>query len=235
MSTRQKQGILFLAGMKENKMKGSVVREKISGKSKVIGFLLVILLSIPFPVLGQPSFNFNLSGTWNCDDGGNYYFRQIGDKIWWYGEPSPQNPAWTNVAHGEIYANKIVVTWADVPKGRLMNTGHLELEVVSDTRIVARIKTGGFGGSAWTRSGTTQVGGINLTGDWYDPWQSTKIIQADGKLTVTIGTRRGPYQGEFTGPNTIKVDFYDDRPCCTAVIEDANTIRWSNGIIWKRK
>ncbi len=118
----------------------------------VTGLSLIVLLGT-IPAFGQPSFSYNLSGTWNCDDGGIYYIRQVGDRIWWYGEASPNSPLWSNVFEGEIYGNKIISKWADVPKGRLTNSGYLELEVVSESRIVAKTKTGGFGGSVWTKSG----------------------------------------------------------------------------------
>lgn len=94
---------------------------------------------------------FNLSGVWRGDDGGYYYLRQIGNRLWWFGESSPYSPAWSNVAHGVIHGTEVQLQWTDVPKGHIMNSGMLILEVLSNTKIVARHKTGGFGGSVWTR------------------------------------------------------------------------------------
>jgi TolB-like protein len=93
----------------------------------------------------------NLSGAWQCDDGGVYYIRQLGNKIWWFGENHPNSPSWSNVAYGEIYGSEIRLQWSDVPKGYIMNSGELILDIVSGGRLSARHKTGGFGGSVWTR------------------------------------------------------------------------------------
>jgi len=93
----------------------------------------------------------NIHGVWNCNDGGKYYIRQIGSKIWWFGESSPTNPGWSNVAYGTLTGNELRLEWADVPKGSIMGMGTLILQVISNNRIEARQKTGGFGGSIWTR------------------------------------------------------------------------------------
>lgn len=93
----------------------------------------------------------NIHGVWNCNDGGKYYIRQIGSKIWWFGESSPTNPGWSNVAYGTLNGNELRLEWADVPKGSIMGMGTLILQVISNNRIEARQKTGGFGGSIWTR------------------------------------------------------------------------------------
>lgn len=99
----------------------------------------------------KPSGSFDLSGKWYGDDGGIYYIRQIGNRIWWFGENHPNAPSWSNVAYGEAHGAEIRLQWADVPKGYIMNSGTLVLEILSNGRIAARHKTGGFGGSVWTR------------------------------------------------------------------------------------
>jgi len=55
------------------------------------------------------------------------------------------------VAYGTLTGNELRLEWADVPKGSIMGTGTLLLQVISNNRIEARQKTGGFGGSIWTR------------------------------------------------------------------------------------
>ncbi len=92
----------------------------------------------------------NLTGVWNCNDGGRYYIRQLGSKVWWFGENSPASPVWSNVAHGDRVGSQLRLEWADVPKGRIMNSGILILNI-SGNRLTAAQKTGGFGGSVWTR------------------------------------------------------------------------------------
>jgi hypothetical protein len=93
----------------------------------------------------------DLTGVWNCDDGGKYYVRQLGTTVWWFGEQDPDNPGWSNVMRGTISGNMINADWADVPKGGVMQSGNLVLQIASNNQLVAISKTGGFGGSTWTR------------------------------------------------------------------------------------
>ncbi|TAN44633.1 MAG: hypothetical protein EPN22_05985 [Nitrospirae bacterium] len=94
---------------------------------------------------------YNLTGVWRSDDGGLYYIRQIGNKVWWFGESSANSPAWSNAAYGEIIGNELRLQWADVPKGYNMNSGSLVLNIISNGRLTAREKIGGFGGSDWVK------------------------------------------------------------------------------------
>ncbi|MFZ2470958.1 MAG: hypothetical protein WAW52_03345 [Methanothrix sp.] len=93
----------------------------------------------------------DLTGVWNCDDGGIYYVRQLGTTVWWYGELDPNAPNWSNVMRGAISGNMINADWSDVPKGSVMQNGNLVLQIASNNKLVAISKTGGFGGSVWTR------------------------------------------------------------------------------------
>lgn len=93
----------------------------------------------------------DLTGVWNCDDGGKYYVRQLGTTVWWYGELDPNTPNWSNVMRGSISGNMINADWTDVPKGSIMQNGNLVLQIASNNKIVAISKTGGFAGSVWTR------------------------------------------------------------------------------------
>ena len=109
--------------------------------------------SVLFSVLYLlPSVAFaDLTGTWSCNDGGKYYVRQIGKEVFWYGERSVTNPSWSNVANGTVDGNNIILRWADVPKGSIMGEGTLILNMVNANKFQATTKTGGFGGSIWTR------------------------------------------------------------------------------------
>jgi hypothetical protein len=110
--------------------------------------ICILLLAVMVPVVAAAA---DLTGAWSCNDGGTYYLRQLGSELWWYGEQSPSNPAWSNIAYGSVAGNRIELKWTDVPKGHIMNNGMLQLEMTPDGKIVARNKTGGFGGSVWTR------------------------------------------------------------------------------------
>ncbi len=93
----------------------------------------------------------DLTGMWNCDDGGKYYIRQLGNEIWWYGEANPDSSGWSNVMHGTISGNTINGKWADVPKGATQSDGTINLNIESNNRLNVIQKTGGFAGSVWTR------------------------------------------------------------------------------------
>jgi hypothetical protein len=107
--------------------------------------------TIPGTILGSTPTPINLTGIWNCDDGGRYYVRQLGTALWWFGEQDPNYPSWSNVMRGTVRGNMINAEWSDVPKGSIMQYGNLILQIASNNRLGALSKTGGFGGSVWTR------------------------------------------------------------------------------------
>src|SRR6188474_1602815 len=75
--------------------------------------------------------NIDLTGAWAGDDGGIYYFRQIGSVLWWNGMsgrdlgPLELGRAWNNVGRGVIDGLEIVVEWSDVPRGEIFGDGTL--------------------------------------------------------------------------------------------------------------
>jgi hypothetical protein len=140
----------------------------------------------------------DLTGVWSCDDGGLYYIRQLGDTVWWYGEQSSSNPAFSNVATGTVDGSTISLDWADVPKGQTTSSGILVLNVESTDTLTAIQNTGGFGGSVWTRmaispANPAQPGpGTSLPG----PTASVPVSSGMGAPTPTTpGTNA-------TGPTT---------------------------------
>jgi hypothetical protein len=97
------------------------------------------------------SFAADLTGVWSSDSGGTYYVRQLQNEVWWFGEESPKDPGWSNVAHGTLKGNILNLKWSDVPKGSAISNGILTLELTSDDKLIAKKKTGGFGDSEWSR------------------------------------------------------------------------------------
>lgn len=93
----------------------------------------------------------NLNGRWSASDGGTYYIRQVGNQLWWYGESPNQGATWSNIFHGQIRGKEVAGKWVDVPKGRNNLAGEITLRVVSSNQFKAVRRTGGFGGSLWTR------------------------------------------------------------------------------------
>lgn len=96
----------------------------------------------------------DLTGTWQGDDGGSYYIRQIGEQVWWYGEEQSINPGWSNVASGELNGNNLELKWVDVPKGRASGQGTLSLIVENSGNRLTAQQNIGFGASTWNRIST---------------------------------------------------------------------------------
>ena len=95
---------------------------------------------------------FNIEGIFTCDWNGNYYVRQIGNEILWFGEDDNVTPTWSNVAHGTINGDVLNVIWADVPKGSIMQHGKLVIKILSNDNFILTTQEGDpFGSSNWTR------------------------------------------------------------------------------------
>ncbi len=94
--------------------------------------------------------NIDLTGRWRGDDGGIYYINQVEDEVFWFGESSDQI-SWTNVYHGCISGDRIIGSWSDVPKGNVRQAGEMDIRIITPRRLESTRKTGGFGGSLWTR------------------------------------------------------------------------------------
>lgn len=92
-----------------------------------------------------------LTGKWSCNDGGSYFIRQVGNEIWWHGLSRDGGATWSNVFHGRLSGNRISGRWADVPQGRIQSAGEMTLQVLGNDKLKAIRKTGGFGGSEWSR------------------------------------------------------------------------------------
>ena len=97
------------------------------------------------------SISSNLTGRWRCNDGGSYFIRQVGSELWWYGQSRDGGATWSNVFHGRIQENQVIGRWADVPHGRIQNAGEMSLQILGAHKLRATRRTGGFGGSEWTR------------------------------------------------------------------------------------
>ena len=98
-----------------------------------------------------PPASTNLTGRWNCNDGGRYFLRQVGNEFWWYGMSGDGGAGWSNVFQGRVEGNMVRGQWADVPHGRAMSHGEMHLQILSPNHLRATHRTGGFGGSEWTR------------------------------------------------------------------------------------
>jgi hypothetical protein len=105
---------------------------------------------------------FDLTGTWNGDDEGVYYLRQLGDQVWWLGMSGLGGPLaergsdWTNVYFGTLTDDTVTGTYADVPQGGILDNGPVVMKVTrSSTGAVTLVRVDpllatGFGGTKMT-------------------------------------------------------------------------------------
>ena len=105
----------------------------------------------------QPGPAVSLTGRWSANDGGTYYLRQVGSELWWYGQSGDGGQSWSNVYQGTIQGEQITGSWADVPHGRIQSSGVMSLAINNPNQLTATNRTGGFGGSVWTRQGAVAV------------------------------------------------------------------------------
>jgi hypothetical protein len=104
----------------------------------------------------------DLTGTWSGDDEGVYYLRELGDKVWWLGMSglhgllANRGTNWTNVYRGTLSGDTVTGTYADVPGGRIQDSGPVVMKLtptpdggISLVRVDPVLETG-FGGSTFT-------------------------------------------------------------------------------------
>jgi hypothetical protein len=124
----------------------------------------------------------DLTGAWRADDGALYYLRQVGSCLWWAGlsegatYATAAHPFWpqrwgltfTNIFQGTISPGfSITGQWADVPRGIVLSTGTLQLDITAwysggrdFIELDRRSATGGFGASRWTPGGPPLTIGV---------------------------------------------------------------------------
>ena len=109
----------------------------------------------------------NLTGVWIGDDRGTYYIREVSEtgEVAWVGEHPEARPDtleaegahWVNVFMGQREGLTIRGAWTDVPKGEIHNVGELTLVATSENQLQIIRKTGGFGGTTFTRAENLDV------------------------------------------------------------------------------
>jgi hypothetical protein len=103
-----------------------------------------------------------LTGTWQGNDSGVYYIRQVGECVWWFGtevrdiQPGVAGQGgFANVASGRMVGTQLDLEWADIPLGNILNGGGLTFvyDTTTNTLTLTEQRGGGqaFGGSVLTR------------------------------------------------------------------------------------
>lgn len=102
----------------------------------------------------------SLTGVWQASDGGTYYLRQIGSNVWWNGMSGGNDGrSFNNIFTGVIKwpqqgLPRISGEWIDVPRGTVMSSGSLDLEIRTHTTLQIVSQTGGFGAKTWQKVNT---------------------------------------------------------------------------------
>jgi hypothetical protein len=129
------------------KRRRSVVVSALTG----LALLASASIGLASPASALCSATPNVTGKWTSNDGGVYYMRRVGNKVWWLGD-GPGN-SWTNVFQGTTDMKTITGDWADVKGGR--NSGTLTLRINGEVGkgILGFQRIGstgdGFAGTRW--------------------------------------------------------------------------------------
>ena len=99
----------------------------------------------------------DITGKWNGNDGGNYYLRQIGNEIWWFGsnifKANGEFNTFSNVFSGIKKGLTVDGDWQDVPLGDTNSKGKISLIIdPNGEKMTKKSATGGFGGTEWTKT-----------------------------------------------------------------------------------
>jgi hypothetical protein len=111
--------------------------------------LLVLSATLSLTALAQAQTN-DLTGVWNSG-GATFYVRQLDKEIWWFGERSPTNPFWTNVAQGTVDGSLVHMKWVDVPMGQTRSEGTLTLRIVDSKHLKVEENPNNFWDRDWYR------------------------------------------------------------------------------------
>lgn len=126
-----------------------------------------------------------INGYYQADDGGAYFIRQIGDKVYWFGEGP--NGAWANILTGTVAGNRITGRFWDVPKGKVKGAGEITLEIQGDGVSLNKVSSSvPFGGKSWKRAASAPEMRSRPQG-FSDPTQSlTGVWQGDDYATYYV-------------------------------------------------
>jgi microsomal dipeptidase-like Zn-dependent dipeptidase len=102
-------------------------------------FMVVVIAALGFAASAIATSAKDLNGYYEGDDGGAYFIRQVGNKIYWFGEDP--HGAWANVLAGTIDGTQIHGRFWDVPKGRTKGVGEITLTITSDGATLTKLSS----------------------------------------------------------------------------------------------
>src|ERR1043166_1001240 len=102
--------------------------KELASKARWLLIASACLLLMGMSAIAAPAKELN--GYYEGDDGGAYFIRQIGEKVYWLGEDP--NGGWANILIGTVTGNKITAKFFDVPKGKTKGMGEITWEIQDD-------------------------------------------------------------------------------------------------------
>lgn len=158
------------------------------------------------------------------DDGGIYYVREVGDRVYWFGESLTTPGAlgresdarvFANVFAGRRDGNDVTGEWFDVPKGRAHSAGTLRLRAsASDTRLERVAGDGGFAATSWRADasasrmraasvfhnpGFQSTSTQDLSGAWLGDDGGIYYVRQRGNQIAWFGERGATWSNVFSG------------------------------------
>ncbi len=123
-----------------------------------------------------------LNGYYKCNDGGHYYVRTVGNKVYWFGEHP--NGTFANVFLGTLSGSQVTGNFYDVPKGANTGSGALTIEIRENGNSFVKTTGPSFGGSSWTKATLPSSG---LPGSGPGRYGATTISDVSGRWTCNDG------------------------------------------------
>jgi hypothetical protein len=123
-----------------------------------------------------------------ANDGGMYFFRQVGDVLWWLGASGGlMHPGleFCNVFHGSVTASAVTGDWSCVPRGAASGHGTLTLRPAGEHQLLRVGGSGGFGASVWRRTSNSAWPGI-AAGQAFTATLKNVFVNGDGYAKATL-------------------------------------------------
>jgi hypothetical protein len=157
-------------------------------------------------------------GRYRGSDGGRYYFQELNDQVWFFGEKERTDESTCDplpygiVFRGTRTDNVVRGTWATVPKGRQIKRGDLAFRVLPSGTLERTSQSGGFPTNRWVlttgiprslrgfrEAGFESFDRTDLSGTWTASDGGTYYIRQFGNRVVWFGERSNLFSNVFFG------------------------------------
>lgn len=129
-----------------------------------------------------------------ANDGGMYFFRQVGDVLWWLGASGGlMHPGleFCNVFCGTVTASAVTGDWSCVPRGAASGRGTLTLRPAGQHQLLRVGGSGGFGASVWRRT-SNSAWPVIATGQAFAATLKNVFADGDSYVKATLADSLQP-------------------------------------------